>query len=410
MKKRVKNLLDKPWAAYTIATCSAVLLFLLISQFSMFKSAFSSVWNIISPLITGAVIAYLFNPVSNFFERTVCKKMKTYAGKHIMAVILTIVVVILILAVFLLALIPSLVKSISLIIKNWGVYTQKISSAIDRVSGFLERFNLNIDLSGIKSFTDNILVKAVDFFKDNYKGILSTIGDVGLGVTHFVFGVIYGFCFLLAKRGIVEVFNKLRSAFQREEVIKKRNIMWSRFHKVFIKYVGSTLLDALIVGFSSLIFMLIMGMPYAPLIALVVGITNIIPTIGPWIGSLIGVFFLILENPIQALIFFAFMCVLQTIDGMIIKTKLFKGSLGIPGSWSFILIILGGEIAGMAGILLSIPFAAIFMILYTEYLVPRLERRKERINAGAGKKAVEAEGQAAEALPEAEAAEDSAAE
>ncbi|MBE6819234.1 MAG: AI-2E family transporter [Ruminococcaceae bacterium] len=382
MKKRFENILEKPWAAYTFATCAAVVLFLIFSHFNTVRNAFSSVWSILSPVLTGVIIAYLFNPLSNLFERTLCKKLKTDRGKHILAVVLTIVCVVLLLAVFLLALIPSLIKSIALIIKNWNVYTGEISDALNKLSDFFQRHSINIDLSGVGSIVDNSLDKIIEYSKTHYKTILDTVGNVGVGVTHFAFGVIYGFCFLLAKRGIVDCLNKVRSAALTQDVLLKRNQMWSRFHKIFIKFVGSTLLDALIVGVATLIFMLIARMPYAPLIALVVGVTNIIPTVGPWIGSIIGVFFLVLESPIQALIFFIGVTVIQIVDGMLIKTKLFKGTLGIPGSWSFVLLILGGEIAGIAGILLSIPFAAIFMIVYTEYIIPRLEKRKALINAG----------------------------
>ena len=122
-------------------------------------------------------------------------------------------------------------------------------------------------------------------------------------------------------------------------------------------------------------------MPYAPLIAVVCGVTNIIPTFGPMIGAAIGVFFIILENPVKALIFLAFICVLQSIDGMVIKPKLYSGSLGIPAIWTLLLIIFGGKVAGILGILLAVPFGAIFVIIYNETIEPKLEKRAEKINA-----------------------------
>jgi predicted PurR-regulated permease PerM len=114
----------------------------------------------------------------------------------------------------------------------------------------------------------------------------------------------------------------------------------------------------------TLVFNLIVGVPYAPLIAVVVAITNIIPTFGPVIGGAIGLFFIVLESPIKALIFLVFICVLQAIDGAIIKTKLFSGSLGISGVWTLVLIIIGGKIAGVLGIILAIPLSSLPITIY----------------------------------------------
>jgi len=103
------------------------------------------------------------------------------------------------------------------------------------------------------------------------------------------------------------------------------------------------------------------------------------------IGAVIGVFFIILESPVKALIFLVFICILQSIDGMIIKPKLYGDSLGIPAVWTLVLIIFGGKVAGMIGILLAIPFGAIFVIIYNETIEPRLEKRAAQINKGSGK-------------------------
>ena len=166
----------------------------------------------------------------------------------------------------------------------------------------------------------------------------------------------------------------------KQQRLERHNDIWRRCSAVFSRYVRCTLLDALIIGVGVLIFLLIMKMPYAALIAVVCGLTNIIPTFGPMIGGALGMFFLVLDKPLNALWFFIFICVWQSIDGMIIKPRLFSGSLGIPGVWTLVLIILGGKVAGMLGILLAIPLAAILVIIYHESIAPRIDKRIERIN------------------------------
>ncbi len=173
---------------------------------------------------------------------------------------------------------------------------------------------------------------------------------------------------------------KIRCALWKEEKLERHDKLLNHCNSIFIRYAGCTLLDALIIGTLTLVFLLIMRIPYAPLIASIAAITNILPTFGPMIGTGVGVFFLVLDKPLNALIFFIFMCVLQALDGMLLKPILFKDSLGIPAAWTLVLIIIGGKIAGIIGILLSIPFGAIFTIVYRETILPALENRRDQIN------------------------------
>lgn len=378
--KKYARLLEKPYAAYTFAACSAVVLFMLLSNLDVINGWISGLGKLLSPVFTGIAVAYLFNPLSDFFERKWLKKIKKDTARHLWAVILTIVILVLALTLLLVSLIPSVIKSVSTLVDNWDSYTAKIEQLIQQLSAFLVAHDINFDLSSIEDFVDNSMQKLISLVKDNVKPILSTLGSVGTSVSNFGIGVLFGFCFLIAKSGLLRLIAALRAALIRKERIERHNELFERCHSVFIRYVGCTLLDALIVGFATLVFLLVMRMPYAPLIAMLVAITNIIPTFGPMIGSAFGIFFLVLEKPLNALLFFIFICILQSLDGMVIKPRLFKGSLGIPGVWTLVLIVLGGKIAGMAGIILAIPAAAILVILYHETVAPRLKKRAAKIN------------------------------
>ena len=378
--KKWEELLSKPWAAYTFALCSAVLFYMLLSHVSAIAYVLHSFFTLISPIIIGAVVAYLLNPAANFFEKKLFKKMKKESSRHIFAVIMTLICFILFLALLLVALIPSLVQSVSKLVSNWSVYTSKLEAVIERVTAFAESRNISIDFSNMSSLVDNAMDRAMELLKNNTATIFDKVTTIGTSVSNFAIGIVFGFCFLAAKKTILNLLSALRGALLKKERIKRDDELLRRCHKVFIRYFGCTLLDALIVGIATLLFMLIMRLPYAPLIAMVVALTNIVPTFGPVIGGAIGIFFLILDKPLGALWFLIFIVVLQAIDGAIIKPRLFSGSLGIPGVWTLVLIILGGKVAGMLGILLAVPFAAIFIILYHETVVPRLEKRTDKIN------------------------------
>ena len=377
---KFRTYLSKPWFAYTFAACSAVLLYALLWHLPSVAHAVKATFSFLSPIIIGAVTAYLFCPVSDFFERRVFRKIKSGSARHSLSVVITLVCVILILVLLLVALIPSLVQSVNKLVENRDVYMEKINSLFIKIESFAQDKGINISVESLYSLLEDALDKLVDYVKNNTNIILKTAGSIGTVISNIVIGLVFGFCFLAAKNTIVGILFKVRYAFVKKETAQRNDYIWKSCHEIFLRYVGCTLFDALIIGVSTLIFMLVFRLPYAPLIAVIVAITNIIPTVGPVIGGAFGVFFLILDRPINALWFLIFTCVIQVIDAFIIKPKLFKGSLGIPGVWTLVLIILGSKVAGLLGVILAIPFAAIGVIIYDNVIVPKLEKKTEIIN------------------------------
>ena len=380
--KKLEKLLAKPWAAYTFAACAAVLLFLAVSHFDVIRGWCAGIWKVLSPVVIGVVVAYLLNPVSDFFEFKVLGKAKNRSAAHFWSVVLTVFCFVLFLAVLLVAMIPPLVQSVSKLISDWNGYTARLQGLLDKLIAFANSKNIRIDATNISTLIDNGMKSLKTWLTTNYNTVLSAMGGVGTSLSNFAVGVVFGVCFLVAEKSLVSLLAKVRKAVFRQKRLDRDNDLLKRCHTVFIRYIGSTLLDAVIIGVGVFIFALIMRMPYAGLLAAIVGITNIIPTFGPMIGALISMFFLVLDKPVNALWFFIFACLWQSVDGLIIKPRLFKGSLGIPAVWTLVLIILGGKIAGILGILLAIPLAAILVILYNESIKPRLDKRIRALNAG----------------------------
>ncbi len=378
--KKLKLLLQKPWFAYTFALCFAILFYLILTNAGVFTSAIKSVLQLLSPIIIGLIVAYLLNPLSEFFKRTLLKNIKKEQTRHVTAVVIVAVCAVLIIALLLVALIPSLVQSITKLINDWPSYMAKIEDLLNKIIEIAAKLKIDLDLASLNKIIDDAVSSVTNTIKENSSEILSTLGSIGGKIGNFFIGILFGFCFLVAKKTILTFFDKLRRAFEKEEKINRSNEVMLSCHKVFIKYMGCTLIDAFIIGVVTLIFLLILRMPYAPLIAVIVAITNIIPTFGPIIGGALGAFFLVLDKPLNALIFIIFFSILQAVDALVIKPKMFSGSLGIPGVWTLILIIFGSKIAGMAGIILAIPFAAMFVIIYNEVILPRLEKRELKLN------------------------------
>ena len=166
-----------------------------------------------------------------------------------------------------------------------------------------------------------------------------------------------------------------------DKVFRETMHFLGKCNDILIRYIVFSILDAVIVGGATAVFMAIARMDYIGLIAVVCGVTNLIPSFGPIIGGAIGGFILLLVNPLHALMFLAFTAVLQTLDGYVIKPKLFGDSLGVSGLLILVAIIVFGNAFGIVGILLAIPLAAILDFVYEEAVLPQLERRRARLDA-----------------------------
>ncbi|MCR5771741.1 MAG: AI-2E family transporter [Butyrivibrio sp.] len=129
-------------------------------------------------------------------------------------------------------------------------------------------------------------------------------------------------------------------------------------------YFKCSLIDSLIIGVANFVFMFVMSMPHSILISIIAGITNIIPNVGPVIGAAIGGVILMFYDTKLALCFLAFTVILQILDGLIIKPKLFGESFGISGIWMFIAMLVGGGVFGVVGMILVVPVVAIVQYLY----------------------------------------------
>ena len=361
-----KDLLEKRWAAYTLATCSAVVLYFLLSNVSDIFKGIGFVYRIISPLITGLIIAYIIDPFVTFLQNTVFSNVKSEHTKKKLSVTVALVGIAIFIILLMVALIPQIVVSIKTLFGNMDNYIRSLQGFLQTAS--IEAAERGIDISGITRFGDDILNVAGKKIPENFDGILTTSLSISKAIFDLFIAMFLAIYFLADKDRLRGSFSRLLKHVIKADGYKAFSSFWERCNSILIRYIAFDIIDGIIVGVANLIFMSVAGMPYSVLISLVVGITNLAPTFGPIVGGIIGGFILVLVNPFYALWFIIFTVILQTIDGYILKPKLFGGSLGVPGVWILISIIVGSRILGVAGILLAIPFAAIVDFIYHDLI------------------------------------------
>ena len=370
-----KDLLEKKWFAYTLAVCSAVVLFFILSNLGDIFRGLKMVYRILSPLVTGLVIAYIIDPFVTFLQNTIFANIKNEHTKKKLSVMTALVGIAIIIILLMVALIPQIIVSIKTLFGNMDGYIRSLQGFLQTAS--IEATKKNIDISGITRFGDDILNFVGKKIPENFDGILTTSLSISKAIFDLFIAMFLAIYFLADKERLKGSFARLLKRIIKIEKYNAFASFWERCNSILIRYIAFDIIDGIIVGVANFIFMSIMGMPYSVLISLVVGVTNLAPTFGPIVGGIIGGFILVLVNPVQALWFIIFTIILQTIDGYILKPKLFGGSLGVPGVWILISIIVGGRIFGVAGILLAIPFAAIVDFIYHDLILQDARKREE---------------------------------
>ena len=366
-----KRLREKPWYNNAVALCIAVILFVLLTHWGGVRESVGTFFRYFSPVILGAIIAYIVNPLAGLYGRTLFCWIKKEKAKTFLSNLLAILTVILFLVFLLLMLIPQLIESVATFAGNLDGYVASLHAMLDSLG-------VSSSALGLDKFIDSseaLIETVTDFVKQNLSKILSASASVGKGAIQFLVGFLLSIYLLGDKSRLKNGGQRLLTAALGGAKYEKLAKVLRRCHSILNRYIVFNLLDSLIVGSANALFMAIVGMPYVGLVSFVVAVFNLLPTFGPVFGALIGGFVLLMVNPWHALAFLIFTAILQTIDGYILKPKLFGDSLGVSGLWILVGVIVGGRAFGVVGILLAIPAVAILDFLYREHFLPWLEAR-----------------------------------
>ena len=350
---------------------AAVVFWLIFSNLGGVYNLIMEFFGIISSLLYGCVFAYLMNPILIFSEKMygrILKKRKWKdATKHKFirtASVATTVVVFFGVVYALIALIfPSITESASELVRP-----ERLQEYYTTVESWVHEAFAN---SAVEKWIDANLADVITFVTDTLKnlnimdillGAFNSVYSVVSTVFNMMIGVIAGVYILIYKQELRSQAKKLTIAVCKEERANRIFEIAKRTNKIFSGFVIGKLIDAVFVGVVTYIALLIMGMPFAPLIATLVGITNIIPFFGPFIGGVPSAILLLIENPVDALYFGIFIIILQMVDGNIIENRILGEKLGLSDFWVLVAILISGGIFGFVGMLIGVP---IFAVLYT---------------------------------------------
>ncbi|MBQ2735759.1 MAG: AI-2E family transporter [Clostridia bacterium] len=369
------------------------LVLLLISNLTSVVGWLYSLLHLFRPLLIGLVIAYLCNPFFRFFERKLFAKIKPMSLRRGISLIFTYLVVLLIIGILLMLIVPQLIQSIADFIADADANIDRSVSEINHLIGMLngrlpetETGEARIPLLEAEQLKKNIS----EFFQSinldsktllqyiNPEMIFSALDmaqDVFFTITDIIFGLFISLYLLHTKEKRYAQIIRLRKVLFSDETNLRISKICKTADESFGGFIKGKMLDSAMVGLLVYVAISILGVPYAILISVIIGITDFVPVIGPFIGVIPSAIIILLTDPGKVIPFLLCILVVQQIDGNIVAPKILGENTGVSSLCVMIAITTMGSLWGLVGMVIGVPLFATVLELTGDYLDQRLERK-----------------------------------
>ncbi|MDK2801928.1 MAG: AI-2E family transporter [Oscillospiraceae bacterium] len=365
-------------SSVTIGIC-LLSIFININQvFDFIKNIFS----ILSPTIFSFIIAFLLNPILNFIETNIFNKI--FKNKQFstltrsLSILFTLLFTFLIIFLILIMIIPQLVQSVSTLIDNTPLYLQKLEIFINDIKikypfieSFLKNQSENIS-SSILSFKDVIIPYLTNFILSLTGGAINII----IFIKDILIGIIISIYIMMDKEKFIAQFKKIVYAVFPKDFAQFFLLIGRDTKYKFTRFISGKILDSFIIAIICFVGLSFLSMPYALLISIIIGITNIIPFFGPFIGAIPSGVLILIIDPIKAVWFFIFILALQQFDGNVLGPKILGDCTGLSSFWVIFSILLFGGLFGFVGMFIAVPIFAVIYSLIKVFVEYRLETKK----------------------------------
>lgn len=350
--------------------------------FSSIAAFFGKCLDVLAPIFYGAAIAYIINPLLKLFERRVFRKLGSRTLKRTLSMILSYSVFFAVIVLLVYALVPQLARSFSDLQNNLVLYADSLQEWVDSISasspwlgGVLQKLLGYIDLSALSQPLSQLFESLSELLSAFSPYILSFVNSFIVQVKNIVLGIVFSAYFLASKELVTAQIRKLLHALLSE----KRYARFSGFvhftDRTFGRYLLGTLLDSILVGVEFFVILSIFNIPYAPLVSVVCGFTNMIPIFGPFIGAIPSCLIIFISSPMKAIWFVVIVLVVQQIDGNIIAPRIIGESTGLSAIAVICSVTIMGGLFGIVGMVIGVPLFAVFASLINARTEQRMRSR-----------------------------------
>lgn len=360
--------------AFSLSGIIIVSFYLLVSNMNILTNALGAVIKVLMPFLYGIFFSFLLMPLRDLVEHKWLKDKKmSQSAKRKIAVAICMVFMILVIVGFFSVLIPQLSSSIQTFVRNISKYLRNAETLLANINGYAPDFVTKI--TQLLSDLADMLTDSLTDLGGGFGGIVTTISTVVNGVVNFFIGIIITIYLLADSEKFTSQLRRIIFAIFPTKVGKHIGHVTRLATDMFYKFFSGKALDSLIIGIICYICCTIMRMPYAVMIAVIVGVTNVIPVFGPFLGAVPCFIILVMIDWVKALEFIVFIVILQQIDGNIIGPYILGDAVGLPTLWVMFAIIVGGAMFGIVGMFLGVPTFAVIYTLVREWTNDRLKEK-----------------------------------
>lgn len=364
-----------------IGVAGCIILYWLLHETTQVAAVVRGIGKMLSPFIVGAALAFVLNVPMRAIEKCL-RKIRKLSIRRGISILLTVIAVLLVLFGVFYLLIPQVLTTLESLIGVLPPFFQRIQNA---VTSFLEeRPDL---LEWVSKYTDfkqldwsSIIQKTVTMITnglgDFVNMLFSLVVNLGKGVFNAVLSLVFALYCLARKEILARQGRRILYSIIPEKACDETVRILRMTNSTFSAFISGQCLEAVILGTMFAITMPIFGMPYVPLISVIIAVTALVPIVGAFVGCIIGAFLILIVSPAQAFWFVVLFLVLQQIEGNLIYPRVVGRSVGLPGMWVLLAVAVGGDLMGVGGMLLMIPLASVCYTLAREFTQSRLQIRK----------------------------------
>ncbi|MBQ8858797.1 MAG: AI-2E family transporter [Clostridia bacterium] len=365
------------------ATLSLFALYLAKYYWPGFISTVSLFFGTLAPLFIGFAIAYVVNILMSSYERIYFPRTRNKfirKTRRIVCMILAYLSVILIAGVVIGLILPELVDCINLLLDQIPDAVANLIAAMQEWEIFPPEFLESLANLNWFSTVQELISAFTGGWGDVVSTVIGTVKLVFSGAVTALLSIIFSMYLLIGKDRLRHQFVRLLDHFIDKPIVDGGRRFMNLLHDCFRRFIIGQCTEAVILGVLCTLGMLILGFPYATMIGALIAFTALIPIAGAYIGAGVGAFMIFTVSPLKALLFLVFILILQQLEGNLIYPHVVGSSIGLPGIWVLVAVTVGGGIAGVLGMLCSVPIAAaIYRLLREEMGRPRSRQRKLRL-------------------------------
>ena len=359
-----------------LVIAAAITFFFVISEHSVVGRMAGTFFGLMTPFIYGAALAYVLNPVLNWLEKKVFPKVfgdrVSKRSRRGLGVLLTFLFGCAVVALFLAVLIPQIVESIDNLAQSFYAF---LPQAQNFLNDLIAQYGTNemlvdvlsmlgVDISDPSMALQRLATRSYTFLTQVLPNLFGGVMRFTSGLLDVVVGIIIAIYLLLSKEVFYAQVKKLLFAFFPRRVAQATLNLTHDSNAIFCGFISGKILDSAIIGVLCFIGCSVLQMPYTVLVSFIVGVTNVIPYFGPFIGAIPSIFIIMIADPLKSLVFAVFVLILQQLDGNLIGPKILGDSTGLSAFWVIFAVTFFGGLFGFVGMLIGVPtFAVIYALV-----------------------------------------------